>query len=111
MDVLTITPAYGRTYATPEAALQDWLHGKDFKILGGPYLSIRNTLALATDGWRGVAIESWMPTEPSLTPPGSEVLMFKGQPVSSRQPLLSIPLPTTSPGIGLTVNPCFVPYE
>jgi hypothetical protein len=39
---LFLIPAYGRRYRSREAALQDWLKGKDFQILGGPYCSIRD---------------------------------------------------------------------
>jgi hypothetical protein len=37
-----LVPAYGRTYATKEAALQAWNSGKDFQIYRGPYCSIRD---------------------------------------------------------------------
>ena len=37
-----IMPAYGRQYTTSEQARADWNDGKDFKIVGGPYLSIRD---------------------------------------------------------------------
>jgi hypothetical protein len=40
---LMIMPAYGRQYKTSEQAKADWNAGKDFKIVGGPYLSIRDT--------------------------------------------------------------------
>jgi hypothetical protein len=39
---LFLIPAYGRRYRSREAALRDWLAGKDFQILGGPYCSIRD---------------------------------------------------------------------
>ena len=39
---LMIMPAYGRQYTTSEEAKSDWTNGKDFKIIGGPYLSIRD---------------------------------------------------------------------
>ena len=39
---LMIIPAYGRQYKTSEQAKADWNAGKDFKIVGGPYLSIRD---------------------------------------------------------------------
>lgn len=39
---LMIMPAYGRQYTTSEQAKADWNAGKDFKIVGGPYLSIRD---------------------------------------------------------------------
>lgn len=42
MKMLFIIPAYGRRYETEEALRKDWEDGKDFKILNGPYLSIRD---------------------------------------------------------------------
>ena len=39
---LMIMPAYGREYKTSEEAKADWNVGKDFKIVNGPYLSIRD---------------------------------------------------------------------
>jgi hypothetical protein len=39
---LMIMPAYGRQYKTSEQAKTDWNAGKDFKIVNGPYLSIRD---------------------------------------------------------------------
>lgn len=35
-------PAYGRQYKTSQEAKADWNAGKDFKIVNGPYLSIRD---------------------------------------------------------------------
>lgn len=42
MKQLVLVPAYGRTYKTVEAARKDWDAGKDFRILNGPYCSIRD---------------------------------------------------------------------
>lgn len=39
---LFVLPAYGRRYQTEEALRKDWEEGKDFKIVSGPYLSIRD---------------------------------------------------------------------
>jgi hypothetical protein len=39
---LMIMPAYGRQYNTSEEAKADWVAGKDFKIVNGPYLSVRD---------------------------------------------------------------------
>lgn len=39
---LILIPAYGRAYETKEQALADWKAGKDFKIVNGPYCSIRD---------------------------------------------------------------------
>lgn len=46
---MVLLPAYGRQYKTKEAAIQDWKDGKDFKIQGGPYCSIRDTERLVSD--------------------------------------------------------------
>ena len=40
--------AYGRKYVTIDAANKDWQSGKDFKILSGPYCSIRDFTLLDT---------------------------------------------------------------
>lgn len=37
-----LIPAYGRSYKTKEQVLEAWKSGKDFKIDGGPYCSIRD---------------------------------------------------------------------
>lgn len=39
---LVLMPAYGRIYKTSEEALQDWKDGKDFKVVGSGYCSIRD---------------------------------------------------------------------
>lgn len=39
---ICIVGAYGRKYETKKDALRDWEKGLDFKIQGGPYLSIRD---------------------------------------------------------------------
>ena len=43
-DILYLTGAYGR-----EAIESDWDNGKDFKIVSGPYCSIRNCAAIKAD--------------------------------------------------------------
>lgn len=47
--VVNLVPAYGRDYMTPEAVLQHWVEGKDFRIADiskgrwdGAYTSIRD---------------------------------------------------------------------
>jgi hypothetical protein len=42
LNYIFLQPAYGRSYATAEQVLKDWKAGKDFKILHGPYCSIRD---------------------------------------------------------------------
>lgn len=39
---LNLLPAYGRVYGNAEEALEAWRSGKDFKIVGGNYCSIRD---------------------------------------------------------------------
>lgn len=46
---LFLEPAYGRRYETEEQAIKDWKDGKDFKIFGGPYCSIRDLAAIIED--------------------------------------------------------------
>ena len=41
-ETLTVTGAYGRDYKSQKAVREDWKAGKDFKIIGGPYMSIRD---------------------------------------------------------------------
>ena len=52
---LILVPAYGRTYADSAAVKEDWLDGRDFKIAGGPYTSIRD-IELLNDDFGTVAI-------------------------------------------------------
>ena len=46
---MKIIPAYGRSYPSPDAAIADWKAGKDFKIVNGPYLSIRDVEKMVED--------------------------------------------------------------
>ena len=41
-NTLNLLGAYGRTYATRTSASKDWAQGKDFKIVCGPYCSVRD---------------------------------------------------------------------
>lgn len=34
--------AYGRTYSCQAEAMRDWESGKDFKLVDGPYFSVRD---------------------------------------------------------------------
>lgn len=52
MDELTLVGAYGRTYKSKAAALADWKDGKDFRIVHGPYCSIRDVERLKSQGVR-----------------------------------------------------------
>ena len=46
---LILVPAYGRKYKSESEMLVDWEGGKDFKILRGPYTSIRDIKSLIAD--------------------------------------------------------------
>ena len=39
---IVLMPAYGRSYKTSQEAIDAWKSGKDFKIVNGPYCSIRD---------------------------------------------------------------------
>lgn len=45
--MVILIPAYGRSYKDHAEMQTDWLLGKDFKILHGPYTSIRDYWELA----------------------------------------------------------------
>lgn len=49
--VLAVIGAYGR-----RATLEDWKTGKDFKILKGPYCSIRDVPRMKADGYDAVVL-------------------------------------------------------
>ena len=42
MMTITLLGAYGRTYIDKAKALKDWQDCKDFKVMDGPYCSIRD---------------------------------------------------------------------
>jgi hypothetical protein len=42
INALYLVGAYGRQYNTKELMIKDWLDGKDFRIKGGQYISIRD---------------------------------------------------------------------
>ena len=48
--ILYLLPAYGRNYSSAEELVNDWEEGRDFRILKGPYCSIRDMDAL-TNGF------------------------------------------------------------
>lgn len=48
--MIVLLPAYGRQYDTLDAAEADWLAGKDFRILKGPYCSLRDAPLLKDMG-------------------------------------------------------------
>lgn len=49
-------PAYGRKYNSKEELKADWKAGKDFKILNGPYFSIRDFEAMKKEAYIDRAI-------------------------------------------------------
>lgn len=44
-----LVAAYGRTYKTREQVLDAWRSGRDFKIVDGPYCSVRDYELLTQD--------------------------------------------------------------
>ena len=46
---LFLVAAYGRIYKTREQALDAWRSGRDFKIVDGPYCSVRDYELLLQD--------------------------------------------------------------
>lgn len=41
-NTTVVTGAYGRTYDSIDHAMEDWVAQKDFKVVSGPYCSIRD---------------------------------------------------------------------
>lgn len=65
---LILFPAYGRTYRNTAEMAADWNAGKDFRIIGGPYCSIRDlnkltpgtsSITLIDMTMQGAGIEVW----------------------------------------------------
>ena len=46
---IVLQAAYGRFYKTEERAVNAWKNGADFKIVNGPYCSVRDSVALANE--------------------------------------------------------------
>ena len=65
--ILFLIPAYGRFYDSKEALLNDWESGKDFRIVRGPYTSIRDLDSLTADYDRIIAFFSPGSREPFVT--------------------------------------------
>jgi len=49
VPTLILCPAWGVTYGTLSQLQKGWHEGKDFKIIGGPYTSIRDIEKLLKD--------------------------------------------------------------
>lgn len=47
---MEIKAAYGRRYETKKSFIEDFVGNKDFKIVGGPYTSIRDLNMMIEDG-------------------------------------------------------------
>lgn len=58
MNTLNAIGAYGRDYETAKAAEADWKAGKDFKIIAGPYFSIRDTKLMLEEGYSTIVIHN-----------------------------------------------------
>lgn len=52
--MIRLVAAYDRKYNTLDEAKADWIAGKDFKIIKGPYCSIRDTEAFKAIGYNVV---------------------------------------------------------
>lgn len=52
---IVLVGAYGRTYESKKQAVADWEAGKDFRIINGPYCSIRDLEYLQNES-RGIFI-------------------------------------------------------
>lgn len=55
-EPVDVMAAYGRRYTEPKRAIDDWYGGLDFKLLGGPYLSVRDSYGLIARGYSHVRI-------------------------------------------------------
>ena len=55
-EALHLVPAYGRDYATEWGARCAWFEGKDFKVVNGPYLSVRDAPHLRAQGYPCVVV-------------------------------------------------------
>lgn len=45
---LILVPAYGARYTSKEDMVKGWNSGKDFRIISGPYCSVRDINSLKT---------------------------------------------------------------
>lgn len=58
---LTLVAAYGRHYESIKKIEADWEAGKDFRIIRGPYCSIRDTNWMKEMGIKTVVIVNSIP--------------------------------------------------
>ena len=52
--------AYGRRYSSFDVVWADWFNGKDFKVISGPYFSIRDAEVLRADGYGLVDVDGYI---------------------------------------------------
>lgn len=58
-NTLTLVPAYGRYYETPDEMREDWESGKDFCLWpSGPYCSIRDIDLMKRKGYKALIIKN-----------------------------------------------------
>jgi len=60
IKTLFATGAYGRQYDALEDVLLDYLEGKDFRVVSGPYFSIRDADALRAEGYKLLDVDGWL---------------------------------------------------
>jgi hypothetical protein len=62
--LLQVYPAYGRSYATADAMVADFVAGKDFScsMQGGPYISVRDFPKPYFGCFKGVLLVQIRPT-------------------------------------------------
>jgi hypothetical protein len=76
--VLVLLPAYGRSYETEAEVLSDWSDGKDFKVIRGPYCSIRDTELIGKDGFEAIYIIYREGVFPAVIPLSEKATQFFG---------------------------------
>jgi len=57
MNTLFVGSAYGRIYPFRHQVLEAWRGGKDFKIVNGPYMSVRDTGLIKDEGYDQVVFK------------------------------------------------------
>lgn len=68
--LLRLVGAYGRQYTSKEALIKDWNDGKDFRIVNGPYCSIRDLPEIRKRGFTQIELFG------IKNPPGSITQVF-----------------------------------
>lgn len=63
MESIFVSPAYGRKYSDEVSAREAWESGADFKLMNGPYCSIRDfdkcldRVVLIQSGMRSIVVQ------------------------------------------------------